>query len=186
MGRGRCIGWWVGCGLALLAGLSYAERLSFDDVSRGLGNYSVLSLLEDHQGFLWAATENGLHRFDGARWALFGEGAGVRGRVAAALHEDARGRLWVGTESGLFVLEDRLHAQEVLLEGEPIRMWGASSLTSDAEGHVWAVGQPGLLEVSFDASGWRARRAASTGEGERASGVFQVGQALYLGCGMAL
>ena len=38
----------------------------------GLTNLDVLSLLQDRTGFLWVGTDNGLYRYDGRHFRMFG------------------------------------------------------------------------------------------------------------------
>ncbi|UXI69966.1 ATP-binding protein [Tahibacter amnicola] len=67
----------------------------------GLANVSVLQLLQDRHGFIWAGTEDGLYRYDGYRFDGFGLKDGLHSTTIESLHEDSRGQLWVGTRSGL-------------------------------------------------------------------------------------
>ncbi|MDW8239070.1 MAG: two-component regulator propeller domain-containing protein [Acidobacteriota bacterium] len=75
------------------------ERLSVED---GLSNAFVWDILQDHQGFLWFATEDGLNRFDGYEFTIFRhQGPGtVSHNTIWALYEDQAGTLWVGTYGG--------------------------------------------------------------------------------------
>jgi ligand-binding sensor domain-containing protein/signal transduction histidine kinase len=60
----------------------------------------IFVLFEDHQGWLWAGTTNGLARWNGEDWKIFTTPDGL---VVRAIAEDAEGSLWIGTEShGLF------------------------------------------------------------------------------------
>ena len=34
-------------------------------LKQGLGNTAVMKVLQDHQGFIWVATQDGLFRYDG-------------------------------------------------------------------------------------------------------------------------
>ena len=67
----------------------------------GLGNLTVECLLQDRSGFLWVGTQDGLFRFDGARFTRFGREEGLPSTRINCLHETADGRLYVGTRSGL-------------------------------------------------------------------------------------
>jgi streptogramin lyase len=75
------------------------ERLSVED---GLSNAFVWDILQDRQGFLWFATEDGLNRFDGYKFTIFRhQGSGtVSHNTIWALYEDQSGTLWVGTYGG--------------------------------------------------------------------------------------
>lgn len=73
-------------------------------VEQGLSQSSVLCIVQDHKGFLWFGTEDGLNRYDGYRFTTFRPETGNRYslsyNIVFAIHEDRRGRLWVGTNGG--------------------------------------------------------------------------------------
>ena len=56
----------------------------------------IFALFEDHQGRLWAGTQNGLARWNGEDWKIYTTPDGL---VVRAIAEDAEGNLWIGTES---------------------------------------------------------------------------------------
>lgn len=72
--------------------------------AEGLSENSVYCLLLDHQGFLWAGTQDGLNRYDGAGFRIFRADARAAGTLHSgfilALAEDRRHRVWVGTGGG--------------------------------------------------------------------------------------
>ncbi|MYM22058.1 diguanylate cyclase [Duganella sp. FT135W] len=81
--------------------------LTFEAIeSLGPDSQSIVSLLQDKQGYIWIGTiEGGLFRYDGRRAIRYANDPAnpstlPAGRIGA-LHEDARGRIWVGTDEGL-------------------------------------------------------------------------------------
>src|SRR5687768_2882793 len=62
----------LGAGIAPDAGALtrdyYFERLGSD---RGLGQNTVNALAQDAHGFVWVATQGGLHRYDGQRYVQY-------------------------------------------------------------------------------------------------------------------
>lgn len=72
----------------------------------GLDNLAVWCLAQDPQGFLWAGTEDGLFRFDGARFMPFGLKEGLPSSYVESLHVGPDGTLWVGTFKGLAYWRD--------------------------------------------------------------------------------
>lgn len=72
----------------------------------GLPHNMVVALLVARSGYLWLGTQEGLVRFDGARFTLFDRATtpGLAGDQITALCEDARGDLWIGTNTGLSVM----------------------------------------------------------------------------------
>src|SRR5580704_2700335 len=74
----------------------------------GLTNMAVKVLFQDRVGFLWAATESGVFRYDGQRFQRFGSGEGLPNEVILSLGEAPDGALLAGCRAGLFQLkEDR-------------------------------------------------------------------------------
>ena len=74
------------------------KRLSLSD---GLPHTEVFSIAQDHQGFMYMGTLDGLARFDGERFINYTVKDGLPSNHVFMLHEDHRGILWVGTSNGL-------------------------------------------------------------------------------------
>jgi len=70
---------------------------------QGLPQNSVLALAQSADGFLWVATQEGLARFDGIRFRVFGTATSpaFRSNRITTLVTDGSGALWLGTDSGL-------------------------------------------------------------------------------------
>ena len=78
------------------------ERITSEN---GLVQQSVLSILQDRQGFIWFGTQAGLHRFDGYRMTVYNNDPNDPGSLpdnfVSAAYQDAQGVLWFGTKGGL-------------------------------------------------------------------------------------
>ncbi|HVO72799.1 MAG TPA: two-component regulator propeller domain-containing protein, partial [Ignavibacteriaceae bacterium] len=76
-------------------------HLSLED---GLSNNSVNCLLQDHYGFLWFGTDDGLNRFDGYQIRIFrndpGDTHSLSDNSIYSVFEDRAGFLWIGTNNG--------------------------------------------------------------------------------------
>jgi diguanylate cyclase (GGDEF)-like protein len=88
----------------LLAGslICTAQRYSFREYTQGLGNLNIACLVQDHTGYLWIGTQNGLYRYDGAQFQSFGVAQGLPERMINNLFVGVDGTLWVGTATGIF------------------------------------------------------------------------------------
>jgi signal transduction histidine kinase/ligand-binding sensor domain-containing protein/DNA-binding response OmpR family regulator len=74
-------------------------------IDQGLSNNAVTSILQDHNGFMWFGTFDGLNRYDGYNFKIFrnviGDTTSLNGNGIRAIAEDADHQLWIGTGKGL-------------------------------------------------------------------------------------
>tara|TARA_R110002167_G_scaffold179835_2_gene379735 strand:+ start:29452 stop:34200 length:4749 start_codon:yes stop_codon:yes gene_type:complete len=86
---------------------SNSNLLKFSQLSTldGLSNSNVFGITQDHQGFIWFATEDGLNRFDGNNFVIYRHDANdkysITDNVIRKIFIDSENTLWVGTENGL-------------------------------------------------------------------------------------
>src|SRR3954466_7244906 len=77
------------------------ESITIDD---GLSQGMVNCIIQDHYGFMWFATKDGLNRYDGYHFVVYRHDPSDSNSIAEnyieALFEDSKGRLWVGTATG--------------------------------------------------------------------------------------
>jgi len=141
----------------------------------GLAQDTATALLESREGFLWIGTEDGLIRFDGARFDRFS-----RTEAPVFAHNDVRclaetsdGSLWIGTsQPGLFRMKDGAFTQFGAPEGLPDSP--ILRLLVDARGTLWAAPAEGPLlrlaggrfePVACDAARLRIQAIAADREG---------------------
>ena len=87
-------------GLAMPA--SVAQTYSFSSLTSGLGNLDVNCIAQDHSGYLWIGTQNGLYRYDGRAFRQYGPSDGLRGHSIQSLFEGPDGTLFAGTTTGIY------------------------------------------------------------------------------------
>ena len=79
-------------------------------VADGLPSATVTALATDRQGYLWAATFDGLARYDGTEYTVWQhdprDPASVAGNMLQAMYIDPQDRVWVAT-TGVSVLDAR-------------------------------------------------------------------------------
>ncbi|WP_333970605.1 EAL domain-containing protein [Alteromonas mediterranea] len=81
--------------------------LHFTELNKqhGLSDTAVLDIVEDHMGFIWLATSNGLNRYSGYDVKQYHpsdvDPNSLPSGFIKTLFVDSEGKLWVGTHSGL-------------------------------------------------------------------------------------
>jgi signal transduction histidine kinase/ligand-binding sensor domain-containing protein/DNA-binding response OmpR family regulator len=74
------------------------EHITVDD---GLPENSVRAILQDHIGFMWFGTQNGLVKYDGYEMTVYqqnpDDSSSFTGRIIYSLYEDVTGDIWIGT-----------------------------------------------------------------------------------------
>ena len=104
MKRGHGLGEAAAIALALVlpaAAQEYSFR--FYGATEGLQNLVVLSLAQDHTGYIWVGTEGGLYRYDGTRFRLMGQAEGLPCSTEVhSLFVAADGALWANTCGRIF------------------------------------------------------------------------------------
>ena len=79
------------------------------DIKNGLTQNTVLSILQDHNGFMWFGTKDGLNRFDGKEFKsfIYGENDEYECWFVSTLCEASDGLIWVGTDWGVCYYDER-------------------------------------------------------------------------------
>ncbi len=109
----------------------------------GLPASTVTALLQTRDGWLWVGTTNGLARFDGVRFTLFGEAHGLPNLTISCLHEDRAGTLWAGTEGGgLARWQDGTFLTRST--GEGLAGNTVYAIEEDPEGQLWVGTAAGM------------------------------------------
>lgn len=112
MHHGRALGWLLAMTSTVLAGLlpgpamaatqdaAETPRLRRLGTAEGLPSRMVTALAQDRQGYLWAATDGGLARYDGVSLRSWRHDPQVEGSLPGneieTLLVDAQDRLWLG------------------------------------------------------------------------------------------
>jgi signal transduction histidine kinase/CheY-like chemotaxis protein/streptogramin lyase len=80
-----------------------AQRFSFQRYgeSQGLTDLVITDLLQDREGYIWAATFNGVFRYDGTYFRRFGDAEGLPVRPGTYFVETQAGVLWAIADHSL-------------------------------------------------------------------------------------
>ncbi|MCS7004765.1 MAG: SpoIIE family protein phosphatase [Cytophagales bacterium] len=89
----------------------YEVRFRHISIEQGLSQSSVHKIIQDHQGFLWICTQDGLNKFDGYQFTVYSYNAQDTNSLADdyiyCVLEDANRTIWVGTDAGGLCRFDR-------------------------------------------------------------------------------
>jgi streptogramin lyase len=139
----------------------------------GLSQSYVYCMLQDHDGFLWLGTRNGLNRFDGYAFKVwyhepFDAGT-LSHNIVMALAEDAEGNLWIGTHGGGVCRLDRRREKFFCFRHDPgnprsLTTDMVNALAIDARGRLW-IGTWGGGLCMIDTR--EVNRALASGEAPR-------------------
>lgn len=144
----------VGFGVELMAATpggalmddSYSTRVW--QAEDGLPENRVVGVVQSADGFLWAATQGGLVRFDGVRFQRV-DLAGAPGTIAGTMRvliQDRFGRIWLAKEEGgqLFCF-DGAQVQTIKTEQGLPGNETQRSMAVDGEGRLWVSYTSGKL-----------------------------------------
>jgi diguanylate cyclase (GGDEF)-like protein len=182
----------IPCALYLLAlaGSSLcAQQYSFRSfgAAEGLNNLAVRRIYQDHVGFLWVSTENGIYRYDGDRFEAFGTAQGMPPNSGATFGDAPDGSLLVGGDFGLYHLSGNRFEK---ISGPFKSIPWASAIQADGKGHTYLGTDAGLVELfSKPGQDGFAMRGFPHPEGASAPGVYGIlvdGDIVWYGCGQQL
>ncbi len=113
----------------------------------GLPQNTVHAILQTRDGYVWLATEGGVVRFDGVRFAIYDRQntPELKSNNIRALAEDREGALWIASADGLVRWKGPAHTAFTTKDGLPSgNIW---SLYVDRAGTLWAATTEGLARL---------------------------------------
>ncbi len=90
---------------------------------------------EDSDGYLWAATNNGLTKFENGSYKIFTEKNGLPSNVIYSTHKDQKGTMWFGTTEGLAEYKNGKFIKYDFFGKK--RDKAVISINSDNKGNLW-------------------------------------------------
>lgn len=126
------------------------------DVRSGLSENSVRCIVQDSMGYMWFATKDGLNRFNGHEFTVYGTSSDGDGRHYninfICPHRDNR-HIWVATTVDLFLFDSRGEAFSVFenLTADGTSVSGVFSMQYDPDGVLWLATPKGVFAYDEDA-----------------------------------
>lgn len=98
--------------LCLLGGVATAAEYQFRhyDTNNGLSQNSVMAIVQDHMGFMWFGTNDGLNRFDGRSFKIYRKGNAdnqLGSNRIGVIYEAPNHELWIGTDHGVYIYSSK-------------------------------------------------------------------------------
>jgi PAS domain S-box-containing protein len=145
-------------GQSASAGFNLADQpiVIFDRIKTpdGLSPGGVTAITQDHLGFIWIGTQEGLNHFDGYRIESYYHDKTNRRSLSndnvLSLLSDSVDRLWVGTDAGLnrFNFDTKSFEYVDLGQESPVGQKNAVfALHEDREGNIWVGNGFGLTKI---------------------------------------
>ncbi|WP_020597804.1 response regulator [Spirosoma panaciterrae] len=149
---------------SLLLSSSFAQLKGWQEltISDGLSQGMIYDLKQDHKGFIWIATKDGLNRYDGYTFTVFTHDTynpySLSSNACSSLLVDRHGRLWIGTlNSGLNLYDGRTQRfYHIDMSGPASADAGnyeISLLTEDPDGNIWVgTSRNKLIKITLEGS----------------------------------
>ncbi len=123
----------------------------------GLSNNIINCIIQDHMGFMWIGTMEGLNRFDGYNFRIFeknlDDSSSLADNMVFDIYLDHKNTIWVGTQMGICLYNPDLeNFTNYLLDPERLNINTANRVTGieeDSGNQLYIVSELGFL-YSYD------------------------------------
>lgn len=134
------------------------SNIKFEQLTDGLSEKSVTSIIQDQHGFLWFGTRNGLNQYDGIEFKVYeyihGDSTSLSSSFVNCMAEDKDGNIWVGTMDAGLNLYNRNSDNFTRFQTKPNDPESLSDnwvtdLFIDSHDNVWIGTEGGGLNVVY-------------------------------------
>ncbi len=139
----------------------------------GLPHNTVVAIVQSDEGYLWFGTEDGLVRFDGARFTVFNRSntPAFLSNVIRTIHKSSDGAIWIATDNGLVRMKDGAFTGFTVADGLPSNY--IASFATSPDGQLWIGTGQGLVRqlpgspIRFEAVAGATRSPVVNTESDR-------------------
>lgn len=134
---------------------AYGQSGKLFNTDTRLSSSFATQVLEDHKGFIWVATRNGLNMYDGYNFSVYTKDAkdnlGFSNNYVNSLSEDSRGNIIVGTNNGIMLYDGkRFRSLPMIRNGKNTQSYINNILTRK-NGEVWiCTSGYGMMRINKD------------------------------------
>ncbi|MBL4658456.1 MAG: hypothetical protein JKX73_10680 [Flavobacteriales bacterium] len=141
-----------------------AQDVQFSNITMedGLSQTTVFSIAQDHQGFMWFGTEDGLNKYNGYDFRIYShfpyDENTLSNNTILCLFVDKAGLLWIGTNDGGLNVYDRENDNFISFQNDPedgnsISGDKVFTIFQDDKETIWIGTQTGLDKIVFEVEG---------------------------------
>ena len=126
--------------------LGQSDPFSFRNISveDGLSESTVKVIFEDHNGFIYFGTENGLDYYNGYEFLNYQmksfDETSILGNKISCIYEDSKNKIWIGSELGISKFDPNTRTfirPEKLDEKSELALINPETFAEDHNGNIW-------------------------------------------------
>ncbi|MCK4879730.1 MAG: hypothetical protein KAS82_03685, partial [Bacteroidales bacterium] len=127
-----------------------AQKVALENhtLKTGLPQNTVSDIDQDHQGYIWFATQVGAARYDGYTFEHFNLSNGLPDDEVNCLLVDHEGKIWFGTQGGIGVYDgesfDQFTTESGLIDNR------VKGMIEDLDGNIWSWTDYGISVITKD------------------------------------
>jgi len=137
----------------LFSQLSKGQNFQKISNKEGFNQNTVFEIVQDHYGFLWFATPNGLISFDGHQYTTYTGGPNQQNSISdnyiSALFIDKEGLIWIGNRTGLDVYAP---SRERFVRAPIPGQYNVNHIADDPSGRTWVSSDERIFLIEASAT----------------------------------
>lgn len=163
--------------ISIFASATHASNIIFNNLNSEslLPHPSVNSIVQDHDGFVWFATQNGLSKYDGKNVKLYSYEPdnvnSIQSSWISKLFVDSEGRMWLGSSTGIHLYKPESDGfvnfssdTFVNSDKEKLNNTNISDISEDKQGNIWfATNYSGLIKYDIKSGTFTVISSAESG-----------------------